>query len=105
MDILHIEQLLYYLRLSLCSLELHESSKWRAMTPDTHHSRFLIQHCLHTANSYILYIALWCTTVHDNKTHVGYDYTAHQTTALVLTLFYNNKVLRHDLRAAAVHTL
>ena len=35
-DVLHIKQLLYYQKHSLCGLELHEKSDWRAIASDTH---------------------------------------------------------------------
>ena len=41
------------------------------------------------------YIAIWCTTMHDNKTHIAFDCTTHQTMALYTAnnaLFYKNKV-------------
>ena len=40
---------------SFCCLELHERSDWRAMAPDTHYGRSLIQqhHCAYTASPYI----------------------------------------------------
>ena len=31
------------------------------------------------------YIAIWCVTTHDNKSHVAYDCTTHQTSALLAT--------------------
>ena len=54
MDIQHIKRLLYYQRDSLCGLELHERSDWRATAPDTHqsfsdttlHGHILQAHCL-----------------------------------------------------------
>ena len=45
MDVLRIEQLLYYWRQLLCGLGLCERSDWRAMVPDMHHGCSLIQHC------------------------------------------------------------
>ena len=38
MDVVHIERLFYYRRHSLCGLELHERSNWRATAPDIHQS-------------------------------------------------------------------
>ena len=35
MDVLHMKRLLYYQRHSLCVLELHERSEWRATAPGT----------------------------------------------------------------------
>ena len=61
----------------------------------------LIQHCLAcTASPYILYITIWCTTIYDNKTHVAYDCTTYQTTALLPTM---HRFIRTKLASYTTH--
>ena len=74
-NILHIEQPLYYRRHSLCTLELHERPKWRAMAPDTHQMLPNTTLCAYTASPY--FIAISCPTTHDNKTNVPDDCILH----------------------------
>ena len=45
---------------------------WRATAPDMHWTFSDTKLCVHTARPYI-YITIWCTTMHDNKTHIPYD--------------------------------
>ena len=40
MNVLHMQQILYYWRPSFSGLELHASYDWRVMTPNTHHGLF-----------------------------------------------------------------
>ena len=49
----HIERLLYYWRYSLCGLELHERSNWRATTPDMLWSFSDTTLCANTPSPYI----------------------------------------------------
>ena len=78
MDVPFIKRMLYYQRHSLCALELHERSYWRAMAPDTHQSFSDTTLCAYTASPHIhMYIAIWCATTHDNRTHVPYDCILH----------------------------
>ena len=65
-------------------MELHEKFDWRAMAPDTHWSFF--DTTCHACTTAHIYIAIWCVTTHDNKTHVAYDCTTHQTMALLSTM-------------------
>ena len=44
MNVLHIEQLLYYCRCLFSVLELDARYKWQVMTPNTHHSLCKIIH-------------------------------------------------------------
>ena len=46
------------------------------MAPDIHHGRSLIQHGLRILQAHT-YIAIWCVTTPDNKTHVPYDCVVH----------------------------
>ena len=72
---------------SLCVLELHERSDWRATAPKTHHSHCLIQLCIHILHS-IRTLLFGAHITHDNKTHMTYDYTTHQTMALLPTIHH-----------------
>ena len=45
----------------------------------------LIQHCVCILLAHT-YIAIWYATTHDNKTHVPFASTTHQTMALLLTM-------------------
>ena len=58
MSILHIEQPLYYWRHSLCALELHERSDWKATPPDTHQSFSDTTLSTYTASLYIRHYRL-----------------------------------------------
>ena len=81
------EWLLYYQRHSVCGLELHEE-----LHPQTSIGCSLIQHCVHILQA-ISYIAIWCGTMHDNTTHVAYDYyTPNDGFTANDALFYKNKV-------------
>ena len=64
MDVQHIERLLYYWRHSLCGLELHERSDWRATATDMHWLFFdttlLYTASPYTASQYILHHYLVC---------------------------------------------
>ena len=74
MDVLHIEQLLYCWRHSWCGLELHEISDSRTIALDMYQSLSDTTLFVYAASLYIhMYIDLWCTTTHDNKTHLPYD--------------------------------
>ena len=101
MDVLHIEQLLYYQRHSLCGLELHEIFDWRAMTPDIHRGNSLIQCCL-TANPYTYIHAIWYATAHDSKTHIAYNCTTHQTMVLLPMIhhFIRTSLASYSVRVA-----
>ena len=61
---------------SLYGLELHDRSEWRATAPDMHCGHSLRQHCVHMLQT-CTYIAIWCATMHDNKTHIPYDCILH----------------------------
>ena len=63
-DVLHIEWLLYYQSDFLRSLKLHERPEFEGYDP--RHSSVVL-----------FYIAIWCATTLDNKTHVPYDCTLH----------------------------
>ena len=76
MDSVHIERLLYYRRHSLCGLEFHERSDWRATVPDTHQLFFDTTLCVRILQDHT-YIAIWSATTHENKTHVLYDCISH----------------------------
>ena len=52
-DIEHMKRLLCYRRHSLCGLELHERSDWRATAPDMHRSFSDTTLCAYTASPYI----------------------------------------------------
>ena len=105
MDVLHIEQLLYYWRYSLCGLELREKSNWRAMAPDKHQRHSLIEHCVRTASPSIYrYLVHNCTQQQNSPSWWLYC-TPNDGFAVNTASFYKNKVLRHDLWAAAVHTI
>ena len=78
MDILHIKQLLYYRKHSLCALELHDRSFRRATGICISHS--LTNLCVRTLQAHTyMYITLWCATAHDNKTHVHVAYGCYYT--------------------------
>ena len=69
------------------TIELHERSIWRAVASDTHHGHSLIQHSVYTMQP-CTYIAIWCTTTHDNKTHIAYNCTTSKTMALLPTMHF-----------------
>ena len=71
MGIQHIERLLCYWRHSLCGLELNERLTGE-LWPQTRIGHSVIQHCVGILQAHT-YIAVWCATVHDNKTHTPYD--------------------------------
>ena len=82
MDIQPIEQLLYYWTHSLCGLESHERSNWRATAPNTP--------CLFTGTTLCVY-----TTTPTKLTYM-YLMTAYYTSNDSFTAneasFYNNEV-------------
>ena len=45
--------------------------------PDTHQSFSDATLFAYTAVCTYMYVIIWCTTKHDNKTHVPYDYTSN----------------------------
>ena len=71
-----------FVRFFLCGLELHERSDWRATAPNTHRGHSLIKHCVHILQA-CTDITIWCTTVHDNKSHIAYDCITHQIMVLL----------------------
>ena len=59
------------------------------LQPQTHIGSSLIQHCviqhcvcMLEGFSY-MYVVIWCATMHDNTSHIAYDCTTQQTTALL----------------------
>ena len=46
------------------------------LRPQIRISRSLIQNCVYILQA-LIYIAIWCATTHDNKTHVPYDCILH----------------------------
>ena len=95
MDVLHIERLLYYRRHSLCDLELHEWSDWRAMGgsvgwgggPDTHWLFSGTTLCAYTVSPYI-YLYLVCNYAWQQKSRTLWLHTTHQMTALLPNMFH-----------------
>ena len=45
-----------------------------ALWPQTRIGRSLSQNCVHILQ---VHIAIWCATIHDNKTHIPYDCILH----------------------------
>ena len=85
-DIQHIEWLLYYQRHSLCGLEFHERSDWRATAPDTHQLFSYTTLCVYIASSYI-HCHLVCNYAwQQNSCTLSLPTTTHQMTALLATM-------------------
>ena len=66
MDVVLIEQLIYYQKCLFSGLELHAIYNWRVMAPNTHCSHFLMHHLL----------------------QVVYGCSAYQITALLSKTFF-----------------
>ena len=97
MDILHIERLLYCQRHSLCALELHERSYWRATAPDTYQSFSDKTLCAYTASPHMyMYIQSLFGAQLRMTTKLMYlmsdYYTRNDGFTANNVLFYNNKV-------------
>ena len=97
-DILHIQQLLYYQRQSLCGSKLHERANWRAMFPDTHGSFSDTLLSVYTVSLYIhchMCIWPWCATI-CMTTKLMYLMTAYYTRKNGFTandaMFYKSKL-------------
>ena len=84
MDVLHIEQLLYYQRHSWCGL-------WSCMRDPNEELQ------PHTLQAHT-YITIWCATMHDSETHVAY--ACKQTTAL---LPMKHCFMRTNLASYSIH--
>ena len=50
-----------------------ERSDWKAMAPDMCIGCFMIQCCVSILHAHT-YTVIWCTIMHDNNTHITYDY-------------------------------
>ena len=91
MDALHIERLLYYRKYSLCALELHERSYWRAKAPDMHRSFSDTALHVYTANLYI-HVHVHHYLVHNSawqqNSHTLWLHTTHQMMASQPTAYH-----------------
>ena len=75
MDVQHIERLCITEDI-LCVLQSCMRDPTGELQPQTGIIRSLMQHCVCMLQAHT-YIAIWCATTHDNKTHVPYDCILH----------------------------
>ena len=99
-DVLHIEQLLYYQKHSLCVLELHERSDWRTMTPNTHWSVTDTTLCAYTASLYIYHYLVYNYAWQQNSHTLWLYYTPDKTLLPTMHHFIKTSLASYSIHVA-----